>query len=106
MTAQANTTHSPEATPPGTTAKVANIHAPRAAAERVCANNCITISGRGWRIELPPKDHLAFLAGLGLLAGIDFISWPVAAAMAVGHELVRSRHSKMLREFGQALEEA
>lgn len=106
MTAQANTTRAREITTTGNSASVATLRAPRTAAERVCANNCITVRVHTWRIELPPKEQLAFLAGLGLLAVIDLISWPVAVAMAIGHELVRARHSKVLREFGQALEEA
>lgn len=103
MTAQAGTTRAREVTTPRTSAKV---RGPCAAAEHICANNCITVRGVGWHIELPPKDQLVFLAGLGLLALGGLMSWPVALAVAVGHDLARSRHSRALREFGQALEDA
>ncbi len=58
------------------------------------------------RLELPPRDQLAFLAGLGVLTALELIEWPVALAIGVGHELARSRHGKVLREFGEALEDA
>jgi hypothetical protein len=58
------------------------------------------------RIELPPKDQLAYLTGLGILAALNLIEWPIALAIAVGHELARSHHGKTLRAFGDALEQA
>lgn len=66
----------------------------------------MTVHIDGLRIELPPVDQLAFLAGLGFLAAFELIEWPIALAIGVGHELARSRHGKVLREFGEALEEA
>ncbi|MGJ3560090.1 hypothetical protein ACR6C2_21790 [Streptomyces sp. INA 01156] len=47
-------------------------------------------------------DQLAFLAGLGFLAAFELIEWPIALAIGVGHELARSRHGKVLREFGRS----
>ncbi|MFF4756123.1 hypothetical protein ACWD5R_37310 [Streptomyces sp. NPDC002514] len=58
------------------------------------------------RLELPPPDQLVFLAGLGVLTAVELIEWPIALAIAIGHELARSHHGKALREFGEALEEA
>ncbi|MBP2066369.1 hypothetical protein [Streptomyces iranensis] len=57
-------------------------------------------------MELPSADQLCFLAGLGVIAAVGIIEWPVAAAIAVGHGLAHSQHGKALREFGEALEEA
>jgi hypothetical protein len=79
---------------------------PRAAADLVRSRNSVTVHVAGRRWALPPTDQLAFLAGLGLLAALDIIDWPVVLAIAAGHEIARSRHSKVLREFGEALEEA
>ncbi|MFF4347370.1 hypothetical protein [Streptomyces sp. NPDC001530] len=77
-----------------------------AAAGRVVANNAVTLDVFGARLELPPPDHLAFLAGVGVLAAVDVLEWPVALVLAVGHQLAHSHHSRVLREFGEALEEA
>lgn len=78
----------------------------RAAAERVVGNHTVTIDVLGRRLELPSPDQLAFLAGLGFLALVEIIEWPVAVAMAVGHTLTHNHHSETLREFGDALEDA
>ncbi|MFC3572965.1 hypothetical protein ACFOZ0_06680 [Streptomyces yaanensis] len=79
---------------------------PRAAAERVVSADSGTVRIGDLRLELPPRDQLAYLAGLGVLTVLKLIEWPIALAIAVGHELARSHHAKALREFGEALEEA
>ncbi len=79
---------------------------PRAAAERAVSGNSRTVQVGDLRLELPPRDQMAYLAGLGLLTVLSLIEWPVALAMAVGRELARSHHTQALREFGEALEEA
>lgn len=78
----------------------------RAAAERAVKHNAVTLDALGLRVELPPPDQLAFLAGLGALAALEIVEWPVALVLAVGHQLAHSHHSRVLREFGDALEEA
>ncbi len=57
-------------------------------------------------VRLPPADQLAFLGGLGLLAALEIIEWPVAAVVAAGHALMANRNNRMVREFGDALEDA
>ncbi|MDQ0990967.1 hypothetical protein [Streptomyces sp. V3I7] len=89
-----------------TPAPTAEHHGPRAAADRVVAKQETTLHLGDVRLELPPPDQLAFLAGLGLLTALELIEWPIALAVGVGHELARNRHSKVLKEFGEALEEA
>ncbi|WP_206282233.1 hypothetical protein [Streptomyces rhizosphaericus] len=79
---------------------------PRAAAEVVCERHSVTVQFDGRRVELPSQEQLCFLAGLGVIAAVGIIDWPVAAAIAVGHGLAHSQHGKALREFGEALEEA
>ncbi|CAM5283270.1 MULTISPECIES: hypothetical protein [Streptomyces] len=81
-------------------------HGPRAAADRVCSRHSVTVFFGGRRVELPSEEQLCFLAGVGLLAVVGIIEWPVAAAIAIGHGLAHSQHGKALREFGEALEEA
>ncbi|WP_055494022.1 hypothetical protein [Streptomyces sp. TP-A0356] len=105
MTARASTTD-PDTAPTGASTPTTRPHAPRAAVERVVASNTVTVRIGDLRLELPPKDQLAYFAGLGVLTVLDLIEWPVALAIAVGHELARSHHAKTLREFGEALEAA
>jgi len=78
----------------------------RAAAERAVTHNAVIVEVFGRRLELPPGDQLAFLGGLGVLAALEIIEWPVVVAIAAGHALTHSHHGRLLREFGDALEEA
>jgi hypothetical protein len=57
-------------------------------------------------VTLPPKDQLIFFGGLGVLAVVGLIEWPVAAVVGTGHLLAAKRNSRALREFGEALEQA
>jgi hypothetical protein len=36
-------------------------------------------------LALPPLDHLAFYAGIGVLAALEIVEWPVALVIATGH---------------------
>lgn len=76
------------------------------AAKRAAGRNVTHVDMFGCQFELPAADQLVFLAGIAALAVVDIIEWPVAAVMALGHLLMRSHHSKLLRDFGEALEEA
>jgi hypothetical protein len=40
------------------------------------------------------------------LAALECIEWPVAVVLAVGKALADNQHSRLLVEFGEALEEA
>lgn len=105
MTVRASRTD-PDTVPSGAPVPITNSRGARAAAERVVSGDSVTVSLGGLRLELPPRDQLAYLAGLGLLTAFDLLEWPVALAIAVGHELARSHRGKTLREFGDALEQA
>lgn len=76
------------------------------AAEHAVTHNTVTLDVLGTRVELLPPEQLAFLAGVGVLAAVEIIEWPVALVLAVGHQLAHSHHGRVLREFGEALEEA
>ncbi|MFH8800775.1 hypothetical protein ACH4F6_14430 [Streptomyces sp. NPDC017936] len=84
----------------------ANPKSAGAAADRAVTQHAVTLDVFGTRVELPPPDQLAFLAGVGLLAAAKVVEWPVAVILAVGHQLAHSHHGRVLREFGEALEEA
>ena len=80
---------------------------PRAAAEKAARRNSVEVGVPFLgTVRLPAPEELAFLAGLGLLAVVDVIEWPVALVLGAGHALASNRRSRVVREFGQALEEA
>lgn len=79
----------------------------RYAANRAAQNNstevCLPVLGI---VKLPATDELAFLGGVGLLAVAGAIDWPVALVLGAGHTLAANRRTRVVREFGEALEEA
>lgn len=80
--------------------------AARHAADKATARNSTTIPlGHGAAIRLPSPDELAYVAGLGVLAALEIIEWPVAVVLGAGHVLVSGHRNKALRDFGEALEE-
>jgi hypothetical protein len=80
---------------------------PRHAAERAARHNSINIRlPIVGELEMPAKEELAFIGGVVALAVVGILEWPVAALLCIGHKLATSRHNKIIREFGEALEEA
>lgn len=76
------------------------------AADRARAHRTITINFEGLgAVRLPPSDELAFLGGIGVLAAVGIIEWPLAGVLAVGHLISRSARNNALKAFGEALEE-
>ncbi|WP_156748208.1 hypothetical protein [Mycobacterium sp. E3198] len=63
-------------------------------------------SDRSIGVTLPPPEHLAFYAGVGAMAVLGIMEWPVVAALIAGHLLVNAQHNKVLQSLGEALEEA
>ena len=49
-------------------------------------------------------EHLAWFAGLTLMAPFDVIEWPVALVIAVGHEIARRARNKAIRELAEGIE--
>jgi hypothetical protein len=58
------------------------------------------------RLTLPEPQHLAFYAGIGAMAVLGIMEWPVAAALVAGYTFVNTQHNKVLQSLGEALEEA
>lgn len=56
-------------------------------------------------IRLPPGDTLAWLGGLATLTVLGAIDWPVTVAVGVGHVLAHQQHLRLLKDFGEGLEE-
>jgi hypothetical protein len=57
-------------------------------------------------LNFPPPHHIVWYAGVGALVALECIEWPIALILATGKALADNRHSAMLREMGEALEEA
>ncbi|MEV0562180.1 hypothetical protein [Dactylosporangium sp. NPDC050588] len=80
-------------------------HPMRTAAHQVTDHNSTHLSvPKLGTVQLPPADELAFLGGIGVLAVLGAIEWPVAVVVAAGHTLATNRRNKVVHEFGEALE--
>ena len=49
-------------------------------------------------------EHLAWYAGLTLMALFEVIEWPVALVIAVGHELAHRARNRAIRELAEGIE--
>ncbi|MBV9514018.1 MAG: hypothetical protein JO280_08285 [Mycobacteriaceae bacterium] len=58
------------------------------------------------RVQLPRPEHLAYYGGLGVLAALQLLEWPLALVLGVGHALAENHHSRVAQELGEALDEA
>ena len=57
-------------------------------------------------LAVPPPDKVAYYAGLGLLAALQVIEWPIALVITAGHVLADQHISGLVRGFGESLEQA
>jgi hypothetical protein len=57
-------------------------------------------------VTVPPPGQMAYFAGLGILAAVEVIEWPLALVIGTGHLLADQHWSKVLRGLGGAAEEA
>jgi hypothetical protein len=76
----------------------------REAGEKAALRGIITIHVAGRRIDMLPPEQIGFLVGLGLLAAVEIIEWPVAVVLAVGHTLAYRSQRAGLRTLGAVLE--
>ncbi|MEU5721005.1 hypothetical protein [Micromonospora sp. NPDC047738] len=57
-------------------------------------------------VAVPPPDKLAYYAGLGVLAALQVIEWPIALVITAGHLLADQHLSGVAKGVGEALESA
>ncbi|GAA4993228.1 hypothetical protein [Actinopolymorpha pittospori] len=57
-------------------------------------------------VALPPPERLVWYAGLVTMGALGIIEWPVVAVISVGHLMSEDQHSRLTRDFGDALEQA
>lgn len=100
--------HQPAAHQPVAPSSGQGVQGGRQAAQQATSRNSvhldIPIVGR---VELPVTgNELGYLGGLGALAIVGVLEWPVAGVLAAGHVLSANHRNKALHDFGAALEEA
>jgi hypothetical protein len=54
--------------------------------------------------ESHSAEHLAWYAGLTLMALFEVIEWPVALVIAVGHEIAHRARNKAIRDLAEGIE--
>jgi hypothetical protein len=57
-------------------------------------------------VAVPPPDKMTYYVGLGALAALGVLDWPVAGAIVAGHLLADQHRFSRLRGLGEAAEEA
>ncbi|GLZ56587.1 MULTISPECIES: hypothetical protein [Micromonospora] len=57
-------------------------------------------------VAVPPPDKVAYYAGLGVLAALQVIEWPIAVVITAGHLLADQHFSGLVRGVGEALQDA
>ncbi|WP_428962778.1 hypothetical protein [Micromonospora fluostatini] len=57
-------------------------------------------------VAVPPPDKVAYYAGLGVLAAVGVIEWPLALVITAGHLLADQHLSGLAKGIGEALENA
>ncbi|GGO06866.1 hypothetical protein [Micromonospora parathelypteridis] len=57
-------------------------------------------------MAVPPPDKVVYYAGLGVLAALQVIEWPIAIVITAGHLLADQHFSGLVRGVGEALQDA
>ncbi|MBM0278666.1 hypothetical protein [Micromonospora tarensis] len=57
-------------------------------------------------VAVPPPDKIAYYAGIGVLAALQVIEWPIALVVTAGHLLADQHFSGLIGGVGEALENA
>ncbi|HEY0699575.1 MAG TPA: hypothetical protein VGD43_17395 [Micromonospora sp.] len=57
-------------------------------------------------VAMPQPDKVAYYAGMGVLAALQVIEWPLALVVTAGHLLADQHLSRVARGAGEALESA
>ena len=85
--------------------------APRTRTRRIrdavpAAPPAVTIPVIGWTVALPGPNSIPWIAGLGIVAALEIIDWPVAMLLAVGHTVMTNSKNQQLRELAEGIESA
>jgi hypothetical protein len=72
-----------------------------AAAERNLRHVHVPVVGE---VMIPPPDRVAYYAGIGVLAVVGIIEWPLALVICAGHALADQHVFSRLQGLGEAAE--
>lgn len=57
-------------------------------------------------VMVPPPERVAYYTGMGVLAAVGLIEWPLAVVIAAGHVLADQHMFARIRGLGEAAEAA
>ncbi|MBV8944018.1 MAG: hypothetical protein JO046_13205 [Solirubrobacterales bacterium] len=63
----------------------------------------VRLPGLG-RINLPDKPGLLWYAGIGAMAAVDLIEWPIAALVAGTHFIENHFHNRDIQQLADGIE--
>jgi hypothetical protein len=58
----------------------------------------------GLVLPVPAKEELPFILGIGAIAALNLIDWPIAVIVAVGHTIATHSRNQALRELAEGIE--
>ena len=58
----------------------------------------------GQRAAALPHPRFTWYAGVAVMAAFEFVEWPLAILMMLGHEIAHRAHSAALRDFAEGVE--
>lgn len=85
------------------------------AAEQHKLSQAVAAAGRDLRhvhvpvlgeVMIPTPDRMGFYAGVGLLAAVGIVEWPLAVVICAGHVLADQHMFSRLQGLGEAAESA
>jgi hypothetical protein len=64
----------------------------------------VTVPGTSTKLNLPDHAGLAWYAGLGAMATIELIEWPVALLIAGTHFIGNHAHNRDVQELAEGID--
>ncbi len=58
----------------------------------------------GTKVNLPGRGGLAWYAGIGAMAAVELVEWPVALLIAGTHFIERHTHNRDLQELAEGVD--
>lgn len=72
--------------------------------ERLRHPPSVSIPGTDTRINLPDRPALAWYAGIGAMAAMELIEWPIALVITGTHLIENHVHSRSIQELADGIE--
>jgi hypothetical protein len=72
--------------------------------ERLRNPPSISVPAIGTKVNLPDRSGLAWYAGLGAMAAVELIEWPIALLVAGTHFIEHHAHSRDIQELADGID--